>query len=250
MKKFTCFQSIQVIQKKEGEDYELNTFSSSKEISPYFLKTSPALFGIIPIEIVLYIFELLNMSSRTAMVVTCRYFKSIWKSVKELLMEIHYIIPKKDVVVNWQFLQCFERAFERIFQYLAESSPEYPTKALLWVHNNRSSDDALRLLQGFVFEYPKTPILFLKGDPITFVSKKLVGQFIKLKSLEYICMSGGRLNMNWSLFFNQFPKLKCVYFRPSIIDNVLAVTWTMNNTHEILFIMEHVEIVPTLGDIT
>jgi hypothetical protein len=247
MKKFTCFQSIQVIQKKEGEDYELNTFSSSKEISPYFLKTSPALFGIIPIEIVLYIFELLNMSSRAAVVITCKYFKSIWKSVKKLLMEIRYITPEK-VVLNWQLLQCFERAFERIFRYLAESSPKYPTKALLWIHNNRLSDDTLKLLRVFVSEYPRTPILFWKGDPISFVNIELSHEFIKLQSLKYLCISGGSLGLTWPRFFHNFEHLELIYFIPSTIDDVSEV-WTMN-TLETLFIMERIVIEPLSGNIT
>jgi hypothetical protein len=254
MNKFNCFQSIQVVLREKKGNYELNTSSSSKEISPPFLKTLSASFETLPVDMVLCILELLNMSSRAAVVVTCKYFNSIWESVKKILMHIHYIIPEKipkkipkRMVLNWQLLQCFEHAFECILQNLAGNSPEYPTKALLWVHKNRLSGNALKLLRGFVSQYPQTPILFLKGDPISSVSRKLSNLFIKLQSLKCLHISGGYLNKTWPRFFHKFEQLGLIYFIPSTIDNV-STTWNMN-TPRTLFIMEFVEIEPVFGNI-
>jgi hypothetical protein len=232
---------------EEEQDYELETFSSSK-IPPPFL-TFSASFETLPIDMVLCILEKLNMSSRAAVVVTCKYFNSIWESVKKLVMYMHHITPK-GIVVNWQLLQCFEHVFKYVFQDLTINPSKCPKKALLWVHNNCLSDDALELLREFVSEYPQTSILFWKGDPISSVDKKLVAQFVKLKSLRCLFMSGGYSNMNWPGFFSVFKQLIMIYFRPSTINGTKKVIWIVDNKQAILFIMELVEIEPISGNIT
>jgi hypothetical protein len=243
MSRYYCFQS-KIVMQEEEQDYELETFSSSK-IPPPFL-TFSASFETLPIDMVLCILEKLNMSSRAAVVVTCKYFNSIWESAKNPIMKMYYI-PPKDIIVNWQLLQCFEHAFKYAFLDLAINTSECPTKALLWIHDNRLSVDALKLLRGFVSEYSKTPILFWKGDPIFEVNTVLYNLLLKLKLLKCLCISGGCLDLNWPKFFRQFEQLKLIYFRPSTINDVSTV-WTMD-TPETFFIMELVEIEPRLGDI-
>jgi hypothetical protein len=130
------------------------------------------------------------------------------------------------------------------------TSSECSTKALFWVQKGCVRNDTLKLLQWFVSECPQTPILFWEGDPIFFghvpsyqeleISsqelEKSSQELEKLKSLEYLCIRGGCLLKDWPKFFDQFPKLRCIYFRPSGL-HYTRTTWTVNTQRT--FIMDH-----------
>jgi hypothetical protein len=248
------FQVEPVIRPKT-KDIESKTFSHSlsletspslSETFPALLETSPTSLKTLPKEMVLCILEKLNMKSRVLMGMTCKYLKSIYESIKKQIINIENI-TLNDKDVHWKLLRDFEHAFEYIFQYLSESSPECSKKALLWVQNYESNDE-LKLLREFVFQYPQTPILFWKGDTISFVNMTPAGQFSKLKSLKYLCISGGCLSVDWPIFFHGFKQLKLIYFRQNKVYCSESI-WAMNIQEETLFIMDLVEIEKIFGNI-
>jgi hypothetical protein len=96
----------------------------------------------------------------------------------------------------------------------AENSPKYPTEALLIQDRNLTRYE-FKLLQSFVSQHPQTTILFWGGDPVFRETLILCRLLVKLCSLEYLCISNGHLNINWPRFFNQFKRLKLVYFTPN-----------------------------------
>jgi hypothetical protein len=240
---------------QKAESIELKTFSSS-------LKTSLSL-GTLHKDIILCIFRRLDMCHIVAMVMACKYFKSIWDSVSELDMCIYVIVPK-DIIVGWKLFRYSKYPLKYILRGLnlgpwlkfkpviqgskIEISSGYSTKALFWVQKGCVENDTLKLLQRFVSECPQTFILFWEGDPIFFGHEILLYQELeilsqefekssqefekssqepeKLKSLEYLCVRGGCLLKDWPKFFDQFPKLKCVYFRSNGLHH--PTTWTVN----------------------
>jgi hypothetical protein len=227
-------------------------------------------------DVLLTIFEMLeDMRSIAVMVMTCKYFKSIWKSIRELHMYMYCIEPK-NAVVGRQLLDDFEYALKSIFRDLdlrswlkfesvvqgrkTESSLKYLTKALFWISENKVTHEILQTLRWFVSECPRVSILFLKGNSAllenetpgqedsVFLQDETPGQVLKkLHSLKYLCISDGSLNKNWPRFIKQFKELKWVYFRPRGSYNG-TTTWKID-TQEIVFIMDSVEIEFDFGNI-
>jgi hypothetical protein len=223
--------------------------SEVTEMDSVELKTPSPSLGTLRENIILCIFRRLDMCHIIAMVMTCKYFKSIWDSVSELDMCIYVIVPK-DIIVGWKFFRHSKYPLKYILRGLnlgpwlkfkpvvqgskIEISSGYSTKALFWVQEGCIGNNTLELLQRFVSECPQTSILFWEGDPIFFGHEILLYQELekssqeleKLKSLEYLCVRGGCLLKDWSKFFNQFPKLKCVYFKSNGLP--YTTTWTVN----------------------
>jgi hypothetical protein len=223
---------------QKTESIELKNFSS---------ETFPLSLGTLHKDILVCIFKNLNRKSIIAVIRTCKYFQSIWESVLEPDMCICYIGPG-DADVSDQLLGDFEYPLKYILSDLKLGSwvkfkpviqgiknSRCSMKALFWVQENDVKDDTLQLLRQFIFECPQTPILFWKGNPILFEHVLLPHELEKLMSLEYLCISGGYLSMDWPQFFNQFPKLKCIYFSPSTIDGV-STDWILNT--RTIFIMD------------
>jgi hypothetical protein len=244
--------------KQDTECIGLNTFISSLKASPDSLETLSALLEALPAslralhkEIFIYIFENLNTKSMVAVIRTCKYFQLIGEYISKLDMDICYIGPVYDDVIL-QFLNGFNCPFKYILQdknlgswvklkplIQGIKNSRCFTKALFWVQEENLNDDTLQLLQRFISEYPQTSILFWKGDSVLFEQVLLSHELEKLESLEYICISGGYPSKNWPQFFNKFPKLKCVYLKPSIKDSVREI-WTVNTKTR--FIMDRVYI--------
>jgi hypothetical protein len=244
------------------------TFSSSLKTSPSSLKTSPSslktspsssktsslLLRTLPRDILLIIFVRLDVISITAVEITCKYFKSMWESVPKPEVDIDVIVLK-DIAVDWKLLRGFEYSLKYISQDLklrfllefklvvlegkTESSLEYPTKALL-IQDKNLGNDELQLLKSFVSKYSQTTILFWRENSFFQNSKILCQSLRTLHSLEYICINNGYLEESWPNFFNQFKRLKLVYFTPKEAYCVETI-WTIN-TPKTVFIIYFVNI--------
>jgi succinate dehydrogenase/fumarate reductase cytochrome b subunit len=202
------------------------------------LKTSPSL-GTLGKDIILSIFKRLDMCHIVAMVMACKYFKSIWESVSELDMCIYTIVL--DAAASWKLLHHFKYPLKYVLQDLnlgpwlkfkpviqgskIGTSSECSTKALFWVQKGCVRNDTLKLL-------PSYQELEISSQELEKSSQELE----KLKSLEYLCIRGGCLLKDWPKFFDQFPKLRCIYFRPSGL-HYTRTTWTVNTQRT--FIMDH-----------
>jgi hypothetical protein len=227
------------------------------------LKPSPPL-GTLYKELFIHIFEMLDTESIVAVIITCRYFQLINKCVSKSFMDIYcikplrvdnvrekffanfkyplgYVIPKLNLVVEpWvKFKQVVQGSKTKI-------SSGCSTKALFWIQENDVKNNTSQLLQQFVSECPQTRILFLKGSPALFEYVQLPDEF-KL-SLEYLFINCDHLSEDWPQFFEQFPKLKCVYFG---LDGRgwMTTTWTVNTQKPLLFIMDNTILKKESGNI-
>jgi hypothetical protein len=207
-------------------------------------------------ELLLYIFEKLDTESVVAVMITCKDFRLISEHVSKSFVDIWYIGPP-EIDVRERFFSNFKYPFDYASSKLnlvepwvkfkpviqgseTEISSGCSTKALFWVQEDDDvKDDTLQLLRRFVSECPQTRILFLKGSPALFEYVQLPDEF-KL-SLEYLFINCDHLSEDWPQFFEQFPKLKCVYFR---LDGPywMTATWTVNTEKPLLFIMDRTRI--------
>jgi hypothetical protein len=249
------------------DSVELKTLSPSLETFSSSLKTSLSL-GTLHQDIILCIFRRLNMCHIVAMVMVCRYFKSIWESVPEPDVTIYPIVPQYVILpecvdVDWQLLHGFEYPLKYIFQCLklqslsefklvvpegkTGSSLKYPTKALL-VHHINLGDNESQLLESIIFQHPQISILFWGKNPsLISTPSKFYSSLLKLGPLKYLCINDGMLYVDWPNFFNQFKRLKLVYFTPKELD-YSEQFWTIN-TRKTVFIMNFVSIKPFSGNI-
>jgi hypothetical protein len=239
------------------------TLPSSSETLPSSLETLSLSLRTLPKDILLIIFGELDMRSMTEVIITCKYFKSIWEFVPKPRVCIYPIVLKNDVV-DWQLLRGFEYSLKYISRDLklrslsefklvvvsegkTESSLEYPMKAALLVQDDNLEKDELQLLESFVSQYSQTIILFLADDKHFSRMSKLYQSLRTLHSLEYICISNGHLGTDWPNLFNQFKRLKQVYFTPNEQYDT-ETKWTIN-TPKTVFIMDYVSIEPLSGNI-
>jgi hypothetical protein len=206
-------------------------------------------------EIILYIFEMLDTKSVVAVIITCKDFHLISEHVSKSFVDIWYIRPLGVGNVRDIFFEDFEYPFDYVTsklnlvkpwvkfkQVIQGSKTEIfsgcSTKALFWVQEeDYVKNDTLQLLQRFIYECPQTRILFWKGSPILFDHTLLPHEFKKLRSLEYLFIDCSDSHEDWPQFFNQFPGLKCIYFRPSGL--CYMPTWTVDTQRTLLFIMDH-----------
>jgi hypothetical protein len=160
-----------------------------------------------------------------------------------------YHIRLSGMVVNWE-LYDFKYALKYISQYLIESSPKCPTEALSWIQESRKvTAELLILLKWFISKYPQASTLFLKGHSIFFGTHgEIPDQFLKLKSLKYLCISGGSPSQDWSWFLSQFKKLELVYFAPDQRWEYEEKILTLE-TEKTVFIMDYVDIILISGEI-
>jgi hypothetical protein len=145
------------------------TLPSSSETLPSSLETLSLSLRTLPKDILLIIFGELDMRSMTEVIITCKYFKSIWEFVPKPRVCIYPIVLKNDVV-DWQLLRGFEYSLKYISRDLklrslsefklvvvsegkTESSLEYPMKAALLVQDDNLEKDELQLLESFVSQY-------------------------------------------------------------------------------------------------
>jgi hypothetical protein len=109
------------------------------------------------------------------------------------------------------------------------------------VYDKNLGNDELQLLKSFISQHSQTPILFWGRNP-SFISTSsaLYQSFEKLGSLKYLCINSSYLDENWPNFFNQFKRLKLVYFTPNEL-HYTERTWIIN-TPKTVFIMAFVKI--------
>jgi hypothetical protein len=229
----------------EIECIELKTSSPLSETSLSLLETSSPSLGTLHKDTLLRIFEMLEMKSMVAVARTCKYFQSIYESVKKP-MDIYHI-KLDDMVVDWELCD-FKYALKYISQYLIKSSSKCPTEALSWIQEKEVTAKLLILLEWFVSKYPQASTLFLKGQSIFFGTHEIHDRFLKLKSLKYLCISGGSPSQDWSWFLGQFKKLELVYFAPGQLwkyeEKILVL-----DTEKTVFIMDSVDIILLFGEI-
>jgi hypothetical protein len=99
------------------------------------------------------------------------------------------------------------------------------------VYDKNLGNDELQLLKSFISQHSQTPILFWGRNP-SFISTS--------SALYYLCINSSYLDENWPNFFNQFKRLKLVYFTPNEL-HYTERTWIIN-TPKTVFIMAFVKI--------
>jgi hypothetical protein len=204
--------------------------------------TFPKGLEIIPDEIFLNICKMLNIKSVEAVARTCKRFRSIMKSDKIPLMYIIYTASDNEALNG--YVRNLEYPLELICSDLKllprpklnlavqrgeiKRSPGFHEKALLWIHKDMVTNEALEAFQKSVSECPDASILLLKGDLVVFPSDlPSVKQPGSVVSWKYLCISGGGLSAGWSGFINEIEGLQWVYFKPGESSDDEA-TWTMS----------------------
>jgi hypothetical protein len=235
---------------------------SSRTLSPSS-RTLSSLLEIIPDEIFLAIFIMLDVWSIGAVLKTCRRFKSItYGSNKKLFITVKYIVSNstaldmklvRDLIYPLEF-QFRNSGLLLLLEFKpvdpeseTESSSGYSVNVLLWVEKSwvvtNKALESLRWFISKISEDAQTPIiLLLKGDTIFSKDEKLLQKVRELRSLKVLSVIDGSPEY-WSKL-NSFNELQLVYFVPKeqyIRDEKLIyldsiTVWTIN-TQETTFIV-------------
>jgi hypothetical protein len=234
------------------------------------VELEPLLFSLeaLPNDIILVIFSMLDEWSIKAILMTCKYFKSIiYRSnmrpyIKPLITVNYIALPSTDLL-DMEQVRDLIYPLEYRFQNLGlpfslefkpvdpkretKSSSGYSVNVLLWIEQGEVTDRALKLLRWFISKISKDPqtpvILLLKGDSIFSKHKELLQKVRKLSSLRVLGVIDGSPKC-WSEL-KTFKQLELDYFVPEqkyrgnderSINIARTTVWTIN-TYETTFII-------------
>jgi hypothetical protein len=228
------------------------------------VNTFPNELEIIPNEIFLDIFRMLDMWYIEAVAGTCKRFRSIIELDKILFIDIIYTISSNGILNDERCVGNLEYPLKSLCLHLeslprpkfslavqreeVKSSPGRHKKALLWIYEDKITYEALEAFNKSVSECPDASILLLRGDSI-FSPYELppVKQPGSVVSWKYLCISGGLLSAGWSELINGIEGLQWVYFKPG--GSYIKVTTWIITTQKTVFIMESVTIEKVSGNI-
>jgi hypothetical protein len=239
---------------------KLKTFSDFSGTLPNKLKTFSDFSGTLPNKldvIFLYVFEKLDMRSTEAVAATCKRSRSICESNLTLFIHIKYEALNKQRVGNLGHqlrLLCLHLGLLLRLKFNPEvktgeinGSPGYYRKAHLWIQERRVTDKALKEFYKSLLECRDASILLIQGDSLFFPHELPFEEICNSRCpWKYLCISGGTLSVDWSIFINRIGGLQRVYFKPGSGSYKNKVIWTINIPN-LLFIMDSVMIKQKTG---